>query len=480
MKPSTLLSAHEWAESTFGSVHLGDQRRTKRAVALAQAIAHDPAGSLPAQMQDEAATQAAYRFLQTPDVTYEKLIRPHVEQTRAQAREPKQVLLIQDTTEVDYQHHPTTTGLGPIGNGSHHGYLLQSVLAVLPGSRQVLGLMHQEPFLRQPAPKGESQRQRARRERAEQVWERSVQAIGDPPAGVHWIHIGDRYSDMFPFLSRCRQRHCDFDVRAAQDRCVDLLVEQADTPAARRSHHQRRPQQHLFEVVRGWSAQGEQDLDLDATKQSRARTAHLALSFGSLRLLPPEGHQDSSLRPLVVWVVRVWEPDPPEGVEGLSWVLLTSVPVQTLEQAWERVDWYRARWIVEDYHQGLKTGCRIELRQVQMQSYEGLRRLLGLLAPAAVRLLQLRAAARQSPEQQALQVLPTDLVQVVAALAQVPATQLTAQQCWYTIARYGGYLGRKGDGPPGWKTLWKGWFYLQALLEGVHVAARLPFDWDST
>src|SRR5712692_11565720 len=444
MKPSTLLSAHEWAESTFGSVHLGDQRRTKRAVALAQAIAHDPAGSLPAQMQDEAATQAAYRFLQTPDVTYEQLIRPHVEQTRAQAREPKQVLLIQDTTEVDYQHHPTTIGLGPIDNGSHHGYLLQSVLAVLPDSRQVLGLMHQEPFLRQPAPKGESQRQRERRERAEQVWERSVQAIGEPPAGVHWIHIGDRYSAMFPFLSRCRQRHCDFDVRAAQDRCVDLLVEQADTPAARRSHHQRRPQQHLFEVVRGWSAQGEQDLELPATKQSKARTAHLAISFGSVRLLPPLSQQASNLRPLVVWVVHVWEAEPPEGVEPVEWVRLSSVPIQTLEQAAERVDWYRGRWIVEDYHQGLKTGCRVEQRQVQ--SYEGLRRLLGLLAPAAVRLLQVRATARQCPEQPASQVLPTDVVQVVAAKAEVPAGQLTAQQCWYTIARFGGYLGRKGEG----------------------------------
>src|SRR5229473_7736308 len=474
MKPSTLLSAHEWAESTFGSVHLGDQRRTKRAVALAQAIAHDPAGSLPAQMQDEAATQAAYRFLQTPDVTYEKLIRPHVEQTRAQAREPKQVLLIQDTTEVDYQHHPTTTGLGPIGNGSHHGYLLQSVLAVLPGSRQVLGLMHQEPFLRQPAPKGESQRQRARRERESQVWERSVQAIGDPPAGVHWIHVGDRYSDMFPFLSRCRQRHCDFDVRAAQDRCVDLLVEQADTPAARRSHHQRRPQQHLFEVVRGWSAHGEQDLELDATKQSRARTAHLALSFGSLRLLPPEGHQDSSLRPLVVWVVRVWEPEPPEGIEPLEWVLLTSVPTHTSAHAWQRVGWYRARWIVEDFHQGLKTGCRVEQRQ--LQTYEGLRTLLGLLSPEAVRLLQLRTLARQAPEQPVQQVLPVDLVQVVAHLAHVPAAQLTTQQCWYTIARQGGYLGRKGDGPPGWKTLWLGWFYVQSLLEGVHLATLLSVD----
>jgi hypothetical protein len=97
-----------------------------------------------------------------------------------------------------------------------------------------------------------------------------------------------------------------------------------------------------------------------------------------------------------------------------------------------------------------------------------------------VRLLQLRAAARHNPEQQALQVLPTELVQVVATLAQVPAAGLTAQQCWHTIARYGGYLGRTGDGPPGWKTLWKGWFYIQALLEGVHLAARLSLDWDST
>ena len=174
----------------------------------------------------------------------------------------------------------------------------------------------------------------------------------------------------------------------------------------------------------------------------------------------------------------MWEPEPPDGVEPLEWVLLTSMPIQTVEHAWERVDWYRARWVVEDYHQGLKTGCHIEQRQ--LQSYEGLRRLLGLLAPTAVRLLQLRAAARQSPEQSASQVLPTDLVQVVAALAQVPAAGLTAQQCWYTIARYGGYLGRKGDGPPGWKTLWKGWVYIQALLEGVHLAARLSFDLDST
>src|SRR5260221_10701579 len=113
---------------------------------------------------------------------------------------PERVLLIQDPTEVDYQPHPATTGLGSIGNGTDHGFLVQRVLAILPDHRQVLGLAHQEPFLRQPAPKGETKRERDQRERESQVWERSVQAIGEPPAGVQWIHIGDRYSDMFPFL----------------------------------------------------------------------------------------------------------------------------------------------------------------------------------------------------------------------------------------------------------------------------------------
>src|SRR6266704_3456376 len=310
MNPSTMLSALHWAEDTFGSVHLGDQRRTVRAVEIASAIAHNPAASLPAQMQDDAATEAAYRFLQMPDVSYEKLIGPHVAQTRAQASKQPQVLLIQETTEVDYQQHPTTTGLGPIGNGSHHGYLVQSVLAVRPSTREVLGLAHQEPFLRQPTPKGETAWQRKQRERESQVWERSVQAIGSPPPGVQWIHVGDRAGDMFPLLSLCRQLQCDF-------------------------------------VVRGWPARGEQELDLEATKQVKARTAYVLISWGCLRRLSPRSPQQAQQHPLVVWVVHVWEPAPPVVVETVEWILLTSVPVATLQQAWQRVEWYRARWIVE-------------------------------------------------------------------------------------------------------------------------------------
>ena len=482
MEPGTLLSAPQWAEQTFGEVQLGDQRREERVVTMATAMAADPAASLPQQMGSEGEVHAAYRFFQSPHVDYEALIEPHVQQTRAAMSQRRRVLLIQDTTEVDYQQHPSTTGLGPIGNGSHHGYLLQTVLAVEPESRQVLGIAHQEPFLRQPAPKGETKWEREQRaERESQVWERSVRAIGSPPAGTQWIHVGDRASDMFPFLRACLEQQCDFVVRASSDRCVDLLVEQAEHPVGRRSHHKvdatHPASRHLFEVAASWPVQGERDLELEATKTSAARTAHLAISYGRVRLLPPRPQEKTDRRPIVVYVVRVWEPAPPEGIEGLSWLLLTSVVVQTVEQAWERVDWYRARWLVEDYHQGLKTGCRIEGRQ--LQSYEGLRRLLGFLAPLAVRLLQLRAASRQDPQQPAVQVLPAEVVAVVAVKARLPLVGMTAQQCWYAIARLGGYLARKGDGPPGWKTLWRGWLQVQALLEGVHLAARLALE-DST
>lgn len=477
MPASTLVSPQLWAEATFGAVALGDPRRQRRALMIAEALATDPGASLPKQMHRAADLEATYRFGHSPDISYDQLIRPHLEATQQQCREQSEVLLIQDTTEVDYHQHPKTTGLGPIGNGTHHGFLLQTVLAVVPSTREVLGLAHQEPFLRQPAPAKETKQQRQQRERESQVWERSVQALGSPPQDTRWIHVGDRYSDIFAFLWRCRDQQCDFLVRAAQDRCVDLLVEQAETPVPPRSHHPQRPAppaQHLFEEVRGWAAQARSEIQVDATQTPAARTAQVVLSWRPLRLLPPRRQEAQHWHPLVVWAIRVWEPDPPDGVEPLEWVLLSSVPTQTAEQAQERVEWYRARWMVEDYHQGLKTGCQIEQRH--MHDYEGLRTLLGVLSPVAVRLMQLRAVARQTPERPARQVLPPEVVQVVAHLAKLPAETMSTQQCWHTIARYGGYLGRKSDGPPGWKTLWRGWLYVQTLLEGVHLASQLSSE----
>jgi len=467
---------------TYGAVRLGDERRTQRAVRMAEALARDPMGSLPKQLGGEGPTKAGYRFLENSKTSYEALMVPHLQQTGEQMQERKRILLIQDMTEIDYAHHPKTRGLGPIGNGSHHGYLLQSVLAVEPCDRQVLGLAAQEALLRQPAPPGETSHQRDKRKQKEsQVWQRQVEQIGMAPQGCEYVHVGDRGSDIFAFLRACLKQGCGFLVRVQHDRRVDLQVELLETPLApgaqrygkqRSARHE--PVRHLFEEVRGWEAMGQQRLHLDGNQKRKERDADLCISWGQLRLWPPEGEAGKAEHPMVVTVLRTWEPKPPEGEDALEWMLLSRGSVETQEQAWERVQWYRMRWIVEDYHQCLKTGCQIEGRQ--LQSYEGLRTLLGFLAPLAVRLLQLRDAARGDPDALASSVLPREVVEVVAYLAHLPVERLTTRRCWHRIAQAGGFLGRKGDGEPGWKTLWKGWLYIQTLLEGVHLASQLSLE----
>ena len=160
-----VVSPEGWAQRTFGEVRLRDQRRTERAVKLATALAREPNVSLPRQLGERKEVQATYRFLQSAQVSYEALIGPHVQQTRQQCGEQSVVLLVQDTTELDYQTHRQTSGLGPIGNGRHQGFLLQTVLAVEPTSGELLGIAHQEPFVRKPAPKGERYSERVQRER---------------------------------------------------------------------------------------------------------------------------------------------------------------------------------------------------------------------------------------------------------------------------------------------------------------------------
>lgn len=445
-----------WAEQTFGAVDLGDQRRTRRLVELATASLRQPSASLPTQLGSWAKLKAAYRLLASRRVTHTILQAPHLRLTRGVAGAHLVVLFIQDGTTLDYTHHPTVQGLGPVGDGRGRGYLLQSVLAVVPDPRQVLGLAHQEPFIRQPAPPNETRAHRAKRPRESQVWERAAAALGTPPPGSTWVHVGDRDSDIWDFLRTVRAQRADFLIRVAQDRRVDL----DDGTVA-----------PLLATLRAQPAQDTRTLTLPATRGRAARPAQLHISWLPTTVRPPwrAPHQ-----PVLdtCWAVRVWESDAPDGVEALEWLLLTSVPVATLAEAWERVDWYRCRWIVEDYHMCLKTGCRIEQRELDTQV--GLERLLGVLGLVAVYLLQLRELARLEPTRLAATVAPPDLVAVVATLAGVATATLTVAQCWRLIAQRGGYLGRTGDGPPGWQTIWRGWVYVQTVLEGVRLAPRLP------
>lgn len=408
-------------------------------------------------MQTWKATKALYRLLGEEDVTFAALMQPHFEQTRAQATTAPVILRVPDTTDIDLSHRHQISGVGQIGNERGRGFFLQTVLAVQPATGAVLGCMAQEPFVRIPAPEGEGRSKRHKREQREtDVWMRQVQAIGTPAPGRTWVHVGDRGADMFPFFQACQQTQTHFLVRAAQNR----RVQGQDTAI-----------DYSLRQARSWPSQASRPFEVPARHGRTGRSTQLQLAWGPLTFLPPRQEPRAGKEPLTVWVMRVWEAQAPAGEEPLEWVLLMSVPTTTLEQAWERVNWYRQRWLVEDYHQCLKSGCRIEERQVQ--SVEGLMRLLGLLSPLAVRLLQIRAAARAEPERRAQEVIEPLLLAVVAHRSGLAPATMTLGTFWKEVARLGGYLARTHDGPPGWRTLWKGWLALQPFLEGVRFASQL-------
>ena len=150
---------------------------------------------------------------------------------------------------------------------------------------------------------------------------------------------------------------------------------------------------------------------------------------------------------------------------------MTSVAVTTTEDAWQRVTWYKWRWLSEDFHKVLKTGCLLEDRC--LQTVEAMCNLLGILTPTAMRLLWLRQTAQVAPDTPATEVISKEVIQVVLHLDKRPNATLTARDLWRTIARFGGYLDRKSDPPPGWQTLWKGWIHVQTVLEGVHLARHI-------
>lgn len=507
MELGTLLSTPAWAAATFGGAALGDQRRTQRLVYVAEQLATNPGASLPKQTQGSwADLKAVYRLLREEDVTHEKISQPHWQQTREQANEQDEVvLLVHDDTELDYGYDPAIKGLGPIGNGSHRGLFVHSVLAVVPTTTTelVLGLAYQEPWVRQPAPRRadgrkQSSKERRQRDRESVVWWRAVEQVGRPEPGQGWIHVGDRAADMYPFVAKCRQMGSQFLVRATQNR---RLVQEQE-PAG-----EQEPLAYLLDEVKSWPAQGERVIEVPSEHERRARKARLLISWGQVQIQPTDlkGRADRRASPLVVWAIHVWEPDPPckheaqrarvprekhghkrrraakphpaaesreaseERVEPLEWILLTSVPTETEQQAWRRGAWYGCRWSVEDFHRGLKTGCRIQQRHLREEA--SLERLLALLSPVAVRLLQLRALVYDVPEQPIRALVAPEEALVIARRAQVPVEQLTVQQFVREVARLGGFLGRTSDGQPGWQTLWEGWLCVQWLVAGMRFAS---------
>jgi len=463
-----MLSPAQWALRQFGDVELGDKRINKRVVSFAAAAAAAPEASVPKQCGPWKQTKAAYRLMDNDKVSFEKLQQPHRRLTLAAAGGVKTVLWVSDTSTISIDH-PATKGLGPTsskGNGS--GMLLHSTLGIDvsslgveggAGKPVVLGLGHQQVWAREGkgVPDPESLK-----------WKYGIDAVGTPPAGVRSVHAGDCESDCWEAMESCLANTSGFALRACQDRLVleGHVGEEDGTPVK------------LFELLGKQPMRGGKHLYIRSRPQQEARWAKLAISSCPVTLLAPKNWSDKPHRkhrprpgPIHCWAVRVWEVDPPAGQDPVEWVILTDEPANDLESAAKVASWYACRWLIEEYHKCLKTGCSIEQRQLQEEAR--LERLLGVLAVVAVRLLQLKHQARLEPEAPAESVVPERYVKTMRARLKLPRRKkLTVYQFWRETAKMGGFLARKSDGEPGWITLWRGWHELELLTAGFELGEK--------
>jgi hypothetical protein len=258
-------------------------------------------------------------------------------------------------------------------------------------------------------------------------------------------------------MQSCLELGQGFVIRASSNR---VLVDSESGPGL------------LFEQIRSRPRLGEFDIELRARPAQPARRAHLAISVLPVLLQAPQrkGHRAGKLPAIRCTAVRVWEINPTDDVEPLEWILLVSKQVESFSQALECALQYSTRWLIEEYHKAIKSGLGAE--KLQLEKAEAIFAAISIMSVVALRLINLREQLRIAPDAPAEQAGLDELELEVLGL-KLGKTINTVKDVALALGRLGGHLNRKGDGMPGWQSLWRGMIKLMNLVEGFRLAKDL-------
>ena len=427
----------------LAGISLGDKRLNRRARRLLDKLGDKPTVSIPAACGGWGETRAAYRLFDHAEVTAERVLAPHIACTEARLCEQPRVLCIQDTTELDYTTKKGIAGLGPLNYESRWGLYLHPTLAVTP-DRVPLGLLDLYSWAREPGRLGEDKDPNRPLEDKESVrWVDGfarVNALAERLSETRLTYIADREGDIYDLFveAPCPDQGADWLVRVQHSE--RLLSDGRKLRAALEAAP-------VLTEIR---------FDRPAAKGRKARTVHQQLKVVRVTLKAP-ARPDRTLVDVTVTALLATEPNPPAGEDALEWVLVTNLPVETPEQASEKLLWYLCRWQVEIYFKVLKSGCRIE--ELQLETRERLEPALAFYMIIAWRVLYLTMLGRECPE------MPCDTVfadeewkaaYLVTQRKPPPEQPPSLDTMVRMVASLGGFLNRKSDGFPGPKTLWIG------------------------
>lgn len=432
-----------WIEQTLAHGRFKDARHRKRLALTLHGLDARPDASLPEAMRSVAATKGVYRFLAHEDMDYQTILSALYASTRQRCAEESVVLLLQDTTEFDFTSKPATRKLGHLDHPACRGLKMHSVLAVSTQGVP-LGALHMQCYTREAKEKAAkaNSSKRALPQKESYRWIQALYAADRQlrHSSCLRIHIADREADFFELFAA---------PRAAE---TDLLM---------RVHYNRRVLNSELKMMPSVLQQpvlGRRSLMIPRRQNRPARMAELSLRVAELQVQPPDQHR-KRLLPQPMHVIHVCEEKPPEGQEPIEWWLLTTLAVTTAEEAFECVRYYTYRWLIERFHYTLKSGCNVE--DLQLKEYSRLCSAIATYSYIAWRLLWLTYESRQNPEQSCEVALSRAQWQALWCYHHqkriAPEEPPRLQEAIIWIAQLGGFLARRGDGPPGVKTLWKGW-----------------------
>lgn len=468
-----------WIDQELAGCKFADARIGKRFSMLMDQLSDGIGRTIPLACGDWAATKAAYRFLDNDRVSEAEILAGHFQATRERFEAVKgPVLVLHDTTEFSFtrsdtaaigQTHKVASGhMDKKGRQRMHtvcGILMHSSLAIttdgLPLGLAATKLWTRKKFKGTNALKGKGidggkhsvNTTRIPIEEKESIrWlenaRQSTEVLGDPS---RIIHIGDRESDIYELFSECESLDTRFIFRT----CVNRRTEDEQT-INEAMDEQRVKAVHRIEV-------------LDA--KGNLTTAELEIKYHKLEVCPPIG-KEKRYENLALTVIHAKERGKPEGREPIEWKLITNLPVTCKADAICMLDWYSLRWNIETFHKVLKSGCRAE--DSKLRTAERLANLIAIMCILAWRVMWLTKTNRVSPDLSATLVFTDTEIKLLEHL--IPAEngnkKATVGDFLTKLARLGGYLNRKRDGPPGNMVLWRG----MARLTDIHLGYCLGRD----
>lgn len=447
----------------FKNTPIKDPRIVKRLIMIARTFAKNPGESIPEACESKAKAKAVYRFLSNPKVNPDDILESPRGETVKRVSQHEVVLSIQDTTLVDYTSHPKTQGVGPTSDGNGLiGLFIHTAFAVNTNGTP-LGILAQKYWSRTPGEigKGKNRKKIPIEEKESYKWlEIMDKSLKDIPKTTMVVTVGDREADIYELFHKAITENHQLLIRAKHDRNV---VDQEP--------------KKLYEQVKKSDVLGKCMVQIPRNTELNQppRKACLMIQSCKVKFCAPF-IKGKSLDNITLTAILAREITPPQGVKSIEWLLLTTLEVKNVDQAFEKVRWYSHRWKIERFHYVLKSGCKIE--ELQLETFERLKNAIALYSFLAWRLTWITYQARETPDVPCTLILADFewklLISQVKGSKYLPKKIPTLKDAVLLIAQLGGFLARKNDGDPGVKVLWRGFRELHTMSKTLQSLRSNP------